>query len=469
MIDSLCVASIPASLAALAFAVGGCSAGEPGVPAEARLRPNLVLVVLDDVGREGLASYGGDAWSTPHLDRLAADGMVFDHFYSTPVCGDSRAQLATGQYTFRTGLARHALDPALAPPAREGAGPDTRLARLLRERGYATIFAGKKHVPRALRETAGPSDLVPVIEAEGWERHAWALANLQGKKQPKYWGGSVLRDGVLERLPAKRYTPDYLFSFVEEQIAAAARDPRPFFLQYGLLLAHGPHEPTPLTRARSPGGVARFPDLVFYLDRLLGRLVAALEAAGEGTRTLVLVVSDNGSTAGVRAALLGREAGGGKRHLSDAGTRVPALAWWPGVVAAARNPNLVDLTDVLPTFVALADGVLAGRPVTPPPGLDGQSFARQLVGELDGGRSWQFGQFDEGGTHYYMRDLRWKLYQDGRLFDLESDPRELRPLLPGAEPAEAARARGRLRRRLVELNPRFAGAAAPPGRALSRR
>ncbi len=444
-------------LVVTALWAAACASEEP-IAADVLLRPNLVLVVLDDVGREGLAAYGGAGWSTPHIDRLAAEGMIFDHFYSTPVCGDSRAQLATGQYTFRTGLSRHPLDPSLEPPPRAGSGPETRLARMLRDRGYETIFAGKKHVPRPLRDAPDVDDLVAILESEGWQRSAWALANLEGRKQPKYWGGTVLRDGVLERLPPDRYTPDTLISFVEEQIAeraggeGAAR--RPFFLQYSLLLAHGPHEATPLTRGAAPGGRTPFPELIRYLDLALGRLVAALEATGEARRTLLLVVSDNGSAAGVRAGLLGAGAAAGKRHLSDAGTRVPAFAWWPGVVAPGRNPNLVDLTDVLPTFLALADGVLAGRPVTAPPGLDGQSFAAQLAGELDGGRTWQFNQFDESGTRYYMRDRRWKLYQDGRLYDLASDPGEDRAVRAG-ESAEAERARAALRERLRELNPRF--------------
>ena len=157
----------------------------------------------------------------------------------------------------------------------------------------------------------------------------------------------------------------------------------------------------------------------------------------------------------MRAGLLGASARGGKRHLTDSGTRVPAVAWWPGVVAPGRNANLVDLTDVLPTFLALADGALTGRPVETPPGVDGVSFADQLGGGDETGRRWHFNQFDEGGTRYYMRDRRWKLYQDGSLYDLETDPGEERAILPGSDSRESARARAFLRDRLRELNPHF--------------
>ena len=425
-------------------------------------RPNLVFILLDNVGQEWFGCYGSEEGATPNIDALARDGARVENCYSHPVCGPSRALLLTGRYPFRTGWTLHH-DAALYggggfDPARE-----TSIARVLRDAGYATGIAGKWQINNLYDEPG-------VLARHGFDEHlvwpgsidrdrlgrerteaflesvrlgrAEELAGANRDIESRYWDPVLIRGGRRET-HAGRFGPDVLQDFALDFLRRH-RD-RPFFLYYPMVLTHGqsfnePVVPTPLNRGRALGEHERFADMVRYADRLVGELVRTLGTLGLRGRTIVFVASDNGTEKSLTARRNGREVRGGLYELTEAG-QVVLLANGPGRVPGGRRCALADFSDVFPTLCDLAGAA-------PPAGvtLDGRSLAPFLLGSAsDGPREWIFNQHH---TRRVVRDRRYKLYSTGEFFDALEDPGETRDLA-----AAAPEVRARLRAVLDSLPP----------------
>jgi len=439
----------------------GC-AGAAGGPSDDR--PNIVLILLDNVGQEWFGCYGGEDGVTPNIDALAREGVRAENCYTHPVCGPSRVQLLTGRYPFRTGWTLHH-DAALysgggLDPARE-----TVVARVLRDAGYATAVAGKWQVnnlydePGVLARHGFDRHLVwpgsidrDRIDAARWEafqdhvRHGRAeeLATLNTNIESRYWDPVLMRDGRRERHPG-RFGPDVLQEFALDFMRRHRE--RPFFLYYPLPLVHGqsfrePTVETPLNRGRGLSERERFAGMMAYADRLVGELVETLQTLGLRERTIVVVASDNGTEKNLTARRNGREVRGGLYQLGEAG-QTALLVNAPGRIPGGRTVPLADFTDVFPT---LCD--LAGAPRPAGAILDGRSLAPFLLGRDSAPpREWILNQ---SHTRRVVRDRRWKLYSTGELYDVVDDPAETRDL-SSAPPPESAASRGRLQAVLDSL------------------
>jgi len=402
-------------------------------------RPNVVLIVADDLGYEGLGCNGGGSYATPNLDALAAGGVRFEHCYSQPLCTPSRVKLMTGKYNFRNYVGFGTLDPE-----------ETNFAHLLAAAGYATAIAGKWQLG-GLKDAVGRA---------GFERYC--LWHLQGRPS-RYWKPRLMQDGHLLAAPIQdRFGPDVISDFALEFVSEE-RD-RPFFLYYPMVLPHWPFVPTPDSPERGsrgkgrvydrlPGGEEYFPDMVAYLDQLVGRLVRRLDELELRDETLILFTCDNGSAITLTAELDGEEVRGGKAHLTDAGTRVPLIASWPGVLPAGHvTDTLVDFSDFLPTLAEAA-----GAELPPDLVLDGQSFLPQMRGLPGTPREWVFCHYNgrpewvdvaleadamaEKKLGRFARDQRYKLYLDGRFYDVAADREERTVLVPATAEQRAAHAR----------------------------
>ena len=417
---------------AFALALGLCTCAQP----ESERPPNVLLILADDLGVECLGSYGGTSYRTPNLDALAAEGVRFTNAFCTPVCTPSRVQLLTGQYPFRNGwdvgewrrqIGERTLDPALPS-----------IGRLMRDAGYATVVAGKWQIARFHREPDHPGRL-------GFDEHCLWTYHLSDDDDVtwRFWKPSIWENGRL-REDFERddiYGPDvyadFLIRFLEEP-----RD-EPFFAYWPMALTHRPYTVTPRTvvnaaalverePAKATNDWDRFESNVAYMDELVGRVIRALEDAGLREETLILFTADNGTDTRITSRMGEREIPGGKSRMTDLGAGVPLIASWPGTVPAGTVcADLVDFTDVLPT---LAD--LAG--VTPDSVVDGRSFLPQLGGATGDAREWVYVQLN---GKWFIRDRRWRLHDDGRLFDVRE---RFEPLAIESDGAEAAAARARL-------------------------
>lgn len=428
-------------------------------------RPNVVFILLDNVGQEWFGCYGSEERCTPNIDRLARGGVRVEHCYAHPVCGPSRAQLLTGRYPFRTGWTVHH-DAGLYGGGGLDPSREVLIPRLFREAGYATGIAGKWQVNNLYDEPG-------VLGRHGFDEHlVWPGSldrdRVKGERleayhenvrrgradeltvaireiESRYWDPVLIRNGRRETHPGK-FGPDLFQEFALDFVRR--HQGRPFFLYYPTVLTHGQSfteaaVPTPLNKGQALGEREMFGDMLRYADRLVGELIAALEAAGLRGRTVVFVASDNGTEHRFVARRNGREVRGGLYGLTEAG-QVVLLVNSPGRVVPGTC-ELADMTDVFPTLCDLA-GLTRPRGVT----LDGRSLAPLLRGrETAGPRPWIFNQ---SHTRRVVREGRYKCYSTGELYDVREDPEESRDL-SASPPPEAAAARARLNGVLASLPP----------------
>lgn len=416
-------------------------------------RPNIVLLLADDLGYRDLSCFGATAVNTPAIDALADRGMKLTRFYSaSAVCTPTRASILTGRYPLRFDIRRHFPDDETHLP-----GDPVALARLLRDAGYLTAHVGKWHLGGLHLGHLGNRDAtIPGPHEHGFEHYL-----TQNEEQPLRGrlGSSrrVFRDGgrhlIRDEAPVgpgdphfgKHYTDvngDEAIAVIERAHAAG----RPFFLNLWWLVPHKPYEPAPAPHwaATAAAGITddqhRFRSMVEHMDAKIGEIVATLDRLGLTDDTLIAFTSDNG------AAFEGDigDLRGGKTDLHDGGLRVPFVAHWPGHIPSGTTADFPAVTtDLLPTFCAIAS-----VPLPEDAAIDGLDFSRQLRGEAataeQTGRSlfWQVDLYRHLQRHYpkpkpYSTEavLRngWKLLTDNgeprELFCVDDDPHETQNLI----------------------------------------
>lgn len=415
----------------LCFLAGGLLAATASVAAPAA-RPNLILILADDLGWADLGCYGNTFNETPHLDRMAQQGVRFTQFYAGPVCSPTRASIQSGQNQARLGITVHI--PGHWRPFAKMVEPPVALnlpleietfAERLGASGYRTGYFGKWHLGD---EGFGPAE-------QGWQ----TAIETQGNTVPPR---------VAPGNPPRR-TAEFLTEKAVEFITA--NKDRPFLLQVSHFAVHIPLSTTPalLKKYQAKAPMQDYPSRPEYaglleeLDQSVGRITAAVDALGLGNNTLIVFVSDNGG--------LNREQGGTittsnaplrseKGTLYEGGIRVPCIARWPGRIPAGGTTATVGSTiDFYPTFVELARA-------SPPSeqALDGVSLLpvlRNAAATLNrDSLYWHLPHYHHSTPASAIRRGDWKLiefFEDGalELYNLASDLGETRNLA-GEQPGQ---------------------------------
>lgn len=352
-------------------------------------RPNILLIMADDLGYETLGYSGGTSYNTPNLDELAKTGTWFKNFHTAPMCSPSRVSILTGRYPFRvTTKWAHLPDKEIT------------FAEVIKSTGYKTAMAGKWQFGQPNR-----------LEEKGFEQSAaWAY-----NEGPRYWQPLIYQNGKILESAKEKYGPDVFTDFLIEFMAE--NKDTPFLAYYPMSLAHSPKKWEP----KGPHGEwETYKEMVETIDKLVGKLVATIDTLGIREKTLILFTADNGSPKRVVSYIGATPVPGGKGTLKDTGTHVPLIANWLGTTPSGTiNSDLLDVTDVMPTLVNLAGADL------PDVTIDGKGFSSQLRGEQGNPRDWIYSEW-KGNA--WVRNNRWKLYRDGRLFDMINDPLETSPL-----------------------------------------
>ncbi|MEJ2700901.1 MAG: sulfatase-like hydrolase/transferase [Sedimentisphaerales bacterium] len=404
-------------------------------------RPNILFIMVDDLGKEWISCYGAEDVKTPNIDALAKTGMRFENAYSMPQCTPSRATLLTGQYPWRTGWVNHWDVP------RWGVGyfdwkvrQNMTFARILKTAGYATAAVGKWQI----------NDFR--IEPDAMRKHGfddWCMWTGYETGNPpsaeRYWdpyintpSGSKTYNG---KFGPDVYT-DYLIRFMTEH-----KD-RPMMLYFPMALTHSPLVATPV-EPDVKTMLEKHTAMVRYVDRLVGRLVRALDELKIRERTIIIFTTDNGSGGGITGTRNGRKIPGGKAKKTENGVCEPYIANCPGLVPQGIVTDaLTDFADLLPTFAELA-----GADVPNDLPIDGVSIAPLLLGKTkDSPRRWIMALghgpaiLDREGvrgkvdyTERVIRDKRYKVWVSeqrkiSQLYDLLSDPLEKHNLISSAKP-----------------------------------
>ncbi|MDZ4289386.1 MAG: sulfatase-like hydrolase/transferase [Prosthecobacter sp.] len=402
------------TLLLLALAILSGSAHAADAPA----KPNIVFILADDYGIDGVGCYGSDRFKgkTPNIDALAQSGTRFTQCYANPLCGPSRCTLMTGRYVFRTGGTTNG-NAGTPSPAKE-----IGIAKVLKQAGYATAQAGKWRQVGAAPSDWGFDEYLSDPTAGGW-----------------FWQDSYLKNGETVKAEKDAYQPNLMHQFALDFIRR--KKAGPFFLYYASHLVHRPILRTP----DSKEGGNLYEENVAYLDKQIGEIVAELDKLGLREKTLIVFSGDNG-TKGEASPISGRIVNGEKGSLLEGGSRVPLIANWQGTTPAGKvNHDLIDFTDMFATFAEVAGATL-------PEGLtiDGHSFALPLHGEKGSPRDWVFVQLGNG---WYARERDWKLTESGALFDMTDAPFVEKPVPVDGQSEPAAAARQRLQAVLTKLAP----------------
>lgn len=393
-------------------------------------QPNIVVILCDDLGYGDCSCYGQKSWTTPNIDRMAAEGLRFTDFYTTsPVCSPARASLLTGLNSGRLPI-RDLGDPYL---------PDSvpTIPWLLKQGDYVSACIGKYGVGREM----------PAVDVlrKGFDYHyGYACMRHAHNYFPPF-----LRENGL-RVPLRNQPPegdsdqwetgvgvaavkvDYSPDFIEERAIEFLRDcqHRPFFLYYCPTMPHANNE-----GEGSPDGMEvdtygdfadrdwdpnekGFARMVQRIDQTVGRVLDTLRELGIAEKTLVLFTSDNGPHNEGGHSVTRFDSAGGfqgyKRSLREGGIRIPFIAWMPGTVTPGVSDHLGYFPDLLPTFCELTN--------TPPPAThDGLSLAPMLTGA--GRQEHHEYLYFEFNSELAVRSGNWKYYRshcNTDPFDLDS-------------------------------------------------
>lgn len=384
----------------------GSSYCPPSVQAE---RPNIVLIMADDLGFECIGANGGTSYKTPVLDDLASQGVRFSHCYSQPICTPSRVKLMTGIYNVRNYAEFGLLEKS-----------QTTFANLLRDSGYATCIVGKWQL--------GKDKSLP--KHFGFDEHClWQLLRRPSRYPSP---GMEVNGEPIDFAPG--YGPDVATEYALEFIDR--HHEQPFLLYYPMILTHCPFEPTPDSEDWDPGSKGSktykgdpkyFGDMVTYMDKQVGRILDQLDRLGVRENTLVLFTGDNGTDEPVVSMLDGRKVAGAKGKTTDGGTHVPLIAHWKGKTSqGAVCDDLVDFSDFLPTMCEVSEVEVPSST-----SIDGRSFLPQLLGEKGNPREWIYVWYARNGGvsgREFTRNRRYKLYRSGEFYDIEKDVLEKSPI-----------------------------------------
>lgn len=412
--------------------------------------PNLIWVMADDLGWGDIGSYGQEVILTPHLDRMADEGLRFTHYYAgATVCAPSRSVLITGQHHGRTQVRGNAgRDSSLAIQALQPGDPS--VASVLKEAGYRTALIGKWGLGDMGEAEMGLPDKHGFDEYFGFlnQRHAH-----------NHFTDFLWRNGEKVKLPNKvvpvggdsgaGYATDQVV-FADDLFADAAlsyiskNQDRPFFLYWSMIIPHANNE-----RTQKLGDGANVPDygpyetmdwpnpdkgqaaMISRMDSYIGRLMDHLKLLGIEDNTLVIFTSDNGphdeSNHNLERFDPNGPFSGIKRDLTDGGIRVPFIAWWPDTVKPGVSNHVGYFADWMPTAAELA-----GAPA--PEDTDGISIVPTLLGKPNAQGEHEFIYWEFPHWHGFRQaalyDGRWKGIRKGGpdapvlLYDQKNDPAE---------------------------------------------
>jgi arylsulfatase A-like enzyme len=339
-------------------------------------KPNIIFILLDDLGKEWVSSYGAEDIKTPNIDGLAKDGMKFNHYYSMPQCTPTRVAFMTGQYPYRNGWVNHWDVPRWGGGCHFDWEKNPSVARVMQSAGYKTAVAGKWQV----------NDFR--VQPEAMVHHGFddycMWTGYEGGNKPsgeRYWDPYIHTKKGSKTYKGK-FGEDIFSDFLIDFMKKNKQDP--MFMYYAMCLPHGPLVTTPL-EPNVTEKLAKHKAMVKYADHIIGKINKALIDLEIRDNTILIVTTDNGTSGSILGTRDGRQVKGGKTKTTENGINGPFIVSAPGLVPSGKvNDTLFDVTDLLPTFAALGGATLPKEHI-----FDGFSFADVLLGKAEKGpRTW---------------------------------------------------------------------------------
>ena len=405
-------------------------------------RPNILFILVDDLGKEWVNCYGAEDIQTPNIDQLAASGQKFHNVYSMPQCTPSRLTFLTGQYPFRHGWVNHWDVPRWGGGAHYDEQLNPSLGKEMVKAGYQTAIAGKWQIDDFRVEP-------DALTRNGFQEYCmWTGYETGIPASAERYQNPYIYTNSGSKTYANEFGPDVFQNFIIDFIKQPKE--KPFFVYYPMVLPHTPFVDTP--DEKGVDNLSRFKAMVRYVDKITGNIVKALETSNQRENTLIIWTTDNGSTQRITGTYQGQQVKGGKMTNMEAGINAPFIASWPKYIEPNTESNaLIDFTDFYPTFLDLAGSTVKKKwtenGITHI--LDGHSFKFVLKeGAKKSNRDWilsmgggNHAQLTEKGVEnqYVFRDRmlrteRYKLHVNAlgaaaEFYDLQSDPFEKNNLI----------------------------------------
>ncbi len=386
-------------------------------------KPNIVILFIDDMGYGDIGPFGNQVNQTPHLDRMAEEGIKFTQFYvANTACTPSRSALLTGTYAHRIGMDGGNGNLVVTFPGdKRGLNPnEITIAEMLRENGYATGCFGKWHLgdqPQFMPLAQGFDTYFGIpYSNDMWPLHTSKNPITKRKYEPlpvmsQDQAVAHVEDGVDQSLLAEVFT-DKAIAFIKKN------QKKPFFCYIPHAHVHKPRYARPEYLKRAEGNVDRAH--VEEIDDSIGRVLHTLKDLKLDRNTLVIFTSDNGAASGMSSGPL-RGGKGGPKY--EGHMRVPTLAWWPGTIPAGSISKEIGVTtDLLPSLAKLTVSKVPDDRI-----IDGKDISDVLLGKKDAQSPHQLHYYENEG----IRRGDWKLVKKGsrsELYDLSKDPGERKDL-----------------------------------------
>lgn len=380
-------------------------------------KPNIIIILADDIGYDAIKGNGNETFKTPNLDKMIRDGMNFTHCYSSPLCSPSRTAFISGKYNYRNYTEWGVFDAA-----------GKTFANIAQKAGYATYVAGKWQFDggdaAAHRMGFDNYSIWNPIKADAPGRHY---------KDPKIY---EKEDYLPKEKTEGKYGDDIftkrVLSFIDHH-----KDEN-FFVFFPITLPHAPYSPTPddpefkSWNSRNPSDTSFFPSMVKYMDKKVGEIIDSLKKWDLYRNTIVMFSGDNGTPEHIFYNYNGKLREGGKSESNERGTRVPLIITWPKQIPpGVVNRNLIEFQDFLPT-VAEATGAKITSDYGP---IDGLSFYPQLIGASTQPHDWIFNHYQPNTNKgndilkRWVQDTTYKLYESpARFYNIFLDPEEQNPI-----------------------------------------
>lgn len=387
-------------------------------------KPNVIVILADDIGYEVPGVNGGTSYQTPNIDNMAATGLRFTQCRASPLCSPSRFALMTGKYNFRNYTEWGVMQPT-----------EKTLATLFKNAGYTTLAAGKWQFD------GGDASIraLGFDDYSVWNPYEIASSGSQGSnyKNPKvYQNGNYLPDSATLGKYSDDVFTEYVNNFIETNQA------NNFFIYYATCLCHAPYSPTPddpqfaaWNPADRLNDTAFFSSMVRYMDKKIGEIITKLKDLGLYDNTVILFSGDNGTPHHIFSVVDNSPVEGGKGSTLEAGIHVPLVVSWPNGITnpGSINSNLVDFPDVMSTCAEISGGDVLSFGT-----LDGISFYNQIIGNTYTPRPWSYNYYNphtnsgNNKLREWVQDSVYKLYltvnSNYRFYNIKTDPNEATPI-----------------------------------------
>ena len=382
-------------------------------------KPNVILIMADDIGFECLSINGSTSYKTPVLDSLANKGINFTKAISQPLCTPSRVKIMTGKFNFKNYEYFTYLNPK-----------EKSFGNLFKENGYKTAIVGKWQLNGIAHKLEGFNDNTRPNHFGFDEYSLWQLTKLKSYGE-RFANPYIEQNGKALPRDQNAYGPDIVSNYAIDFIKR--NKDQPFFIYYPMLLVHSPFVPTPDSpewesmETRSKQEDRFYIDMVAYMDKIIGRIVNELKTQGIADNTLLYFIGDNGTKTTLVSMTENGPIRGGKGNTITHGNHVPMVASWPEKIKKPFTySGLINFTDFYATFCDILN--VANE-------SDGLSMIDLLYGEKLLERKTVTTYYDPMWSanvtqfrNVFSQNSRYKLYKDGKFYDMENDILEKSPL-----------------------------------------